>query len=400
MMVRRLLGLGALALAVLLLAGPAGGENPYSQKASVDAKLSSVQAKIAELQAREGPLRAEIAGYTSQIRGLERQIGTVEGRLEPLQRDLDLHEKRLASLNELFRLQTQRLKFLRAQYRIALTRLNRRLVGIYENGQPGTLEIILSSRSLTAIIDQIEFLRLLAREDHAIAKEVRDARDQERAARLHTKVTRGRVQAVTRVIAARTAQVREVRDQLAANRSNVAGIRGERQSSLDTLTAQERSDREEGRILEHDSAVLAAKIRAAESSGIVASVGSGVSSSAAGLIWPVNGPITSPYGMRWGRLHSGIDIGVGYGTPIHAAAAGVIVWAGWEGGYGNLVVVDHGGGLSTAYAHQQQIAVSYGEHVAQGQVIGYVGSTGHSFGPHLHFEVRINGSAVDPLGYL
>jgi murein DD-endopeptidase MepM/ murein hydrolase activator NlpD len=400
MMVRRVLGLCALSLAVLLLAGPAGGENPYSKKASVDAKLASVQAKIAELQAREGPLRDEIAGYTSQIRGLERQIGTVEGRLEPLQQDLDLHEKRLASLNELFRLQTERLTFLRDQYRIALTRLNRRLVGIYENGQPGTLEIILSSRSLTAIIDQIEFLRLLAREDHAIAKEVRDARDEERAARAHTKLTRGRVRTITRVIAVRTAQVRQVRDQLALSRSKVAGIRGERQSSLDNLTAEERGERSEAEALQKTSAEIAAKIRAAESSGIVSSVGSGTSPSAAGLVWPVSGPVTSPFGMRWGRMHEGVDIGVGYGTPIHAAAAGVVVWAGWEGGYGNLVVVDHGGGLSTAYGHQERIAVSYGQHVGQGEVVGYVGCTGHCFGPHLHFEVRINGSAVDPLGYL
>jgi murein DD-endopeptidase MepM/ murein hydrolase activator NlpD len=99
-------------------------------------------------------------------------------------------------------------------------------------------------------------------------------------------------------------------------------------------------------------------------------------------------------------MHEGIDIGVGYGTPIHAAAAGVVVWAGWLGGYGNLVVVDHGNGLSTAYGHQEQVAVSYGQHVDQGQVIGYVGCTGHCFGPHVHFEVRINGSPVDPLGYL
>jgi murein DD-endopeptidase MepM/ murein hydrolase activator NlpD len=104
--------------------------------------------------------------------------------------------------------------------------------------------------------------------------------------------------------------------------------------------------------------------------------------------------------MRWGRMHEGLDLGAGYGSPIHAAAAGVVVHAGWLGGYGNLVVIDHGGGLSTAYGHQSQIAVSYGQHVGQGQVIGYVGSTGHSTGPHLHFEVRINGEAVDPLGYL
>jgi murein DD-endopeptidase MepM/ murein hydrolase activator NlpD len=104
--------------------------------------------------------------------------------------------------------------------------------------------------------------------------------------------------------------------------------------------------------------------------------------------------------MRWGRMHEGIDIGVGYGTPIHAAAAGRVVYAGWMSGYGNLVAIDHGGGISTAYGHQSSIAVSVGQIVAQGETIGYVGCTGHCFGPHLHFEVRINGAPVDPLGYL
>jgi murein DD-endopeptidase MepM/ murein hydrolase activator NlpD len=97
-------------------------------------------------------------------------------------------------------------------------------------------------------------------------------------------------------------------------------------------------------------------------------------------------------------MHEGIDIGAGYGAPVRAVANGTVIHAGWMGGYGNLVVVDHGGGLSTAYAHLSSIVAGGG--VSQGQVVGYIGCTGHCFGPHLHFEVRVNGSAVDPLGYL
>jgi murein DD-endopeptidase MepM/ murein hydrolase activator NlpD len=122
--------------------------------------------------------------------------------------------------------------------------------------------------------------------------------------------------------------------------------------------------------------------------------------SSSGFIWPVSGPVTSPFGMRWGRMHEGIDISVPEGTPIHAAASGRVILAAYTGGYGNYTCIDHGGGLSTCYAHQSSFAVSSGQSVQQGQVIGYSGNTGSSTGPHLHFEVRVNGAAVDPMGYL
>ncbi len=118
------------------------------------------------------------------------------------------------------------------------------------------------------------------------------------------------------------------------------------------------------------------------------------------LLWPVNGPIVSPFGMRWGRLHAGVDIAAPTGTPIHAAAAGTVVLMGWVGGYGNYTCIAHGGALSTCYGHQSRFATSQGAHVEAGQVIGYVGCTGHCFGPHVHFETRINGTPVDPAGYL
>jgi peptidoglycan DL-endopeptidase CwlO len=120
------------------------------------------------------------------------------------------------------------------------------------------------------------------------------------------------------------------------------------------------------------------------------------------FIWPVNGPITSPFCERrsWESCHPGIDIGVGTGTPIHAAGSGTVALAGPAGGYGNYTCINHGGGLSTCYAHQSQINVSVGQHVSQGQVIGLVGCTGLCFGAHLHFEVRVNGGVVNPLNYL
>jgi murein DD-endopeptidase MepM/ murein hydrolase activator NlpD len=118
------------------------------------------------------------------------------------------------------------------------------------------------------------------------------------------------------------------------------------------------------------------------------------------LSLPASCPVTSRFGPRWGRMHEGIDLGCPDGEPVRAAGPGTVTFSGWQGGYGKLVILDHGGGLATAYAHHSRLAVSAGQSVARGQVIGEVGSTGHSTGPHLHFEVRIDGNATDPVPHL
>jgi murein DD-endopeptidase MepM/ murein hydrolase activator NlpD len=206
-------------------------------------------------------------------------------------------------------------------------------------------------------------------------------------------VTREKVATVTRTIAARTSEVRAVKERLLISKKGLSSAKGAKRKQLVSLEAQKREYLHEVAGIQAASAQVTAQLQVSGSSTTDSTP------SPSGLIWPVSGPVVSPFGMRWGRLHAGIDIGVGYGTPIHASASGTVIFAGWMGGYGNFVIVDHGGGLSTAYAHQSSIAVGGGS-VSQGQVIGYVGCTGHCFGPHLHFEVRINGSPVDPMGYL
>ena len=152
--------------------------------------------------------------------------------------------------------------------------------------------------------------------------------------------------------------------------------------------------------LEGDLSDISQKIAEQLASGPGVLPAGPIRAGSSGLIWPVNGPVVSGFGMRWGRMHEGIDIAVPTGTQIRAAKSGTVRIAGSEGGYGNYTCIDHGGGLSTCYAHQEQFLVSVGQAVAQGQIIGISDCTGHCFGPHVHFEVRINGQAVDPLGYL
>jgi murein DD-endopeptidase MepM/ murein hydrolase activator NlpD len=118
------------------------------------------------------------------------------------------------------------------------------------------------------------------------------------------------------------------------------------------------------------------------------------------LIWPVRGPITSPFGQRWGRLHAGIDIGVHTGTDVHAADSGRVVISGWVGGYGNYVCIKHTGSLTTCYGHNSRLGVHVGDAVRQGATISQSGCTGHCYGPHVHFETRLNGRPVDPMRFL
>jgi len=209
---------------------------------------------------------------------------------------------------------------------------------------------------------------------------------------------RATVQSEAKVITARTEQTRLVRNELLGARDQIASTKQQKLTDLSQLSASERAEAEEIDSLQASSAALTARIQAAQAQH--SSSGPSSTPSSAGLIWPASGPVTSPFGFRWGRMHEGIDIGASYGSAIHAAASGTIIYCGWESGYGNLTVIDHGGNLATAYGHQSSIAVTCGQQVSQGQVIGYVGSTGHSTGPHLHFEVRINGAPVDPMGYL
>ena len=397
MALRRLLPAVAVLLAVL--ASSASGD-VYSRKHDVDARLQSVQAKIAQAKGRERALAGEIAAVSSRIHGLATRVGDVSARLVTLERDLALHQEKLVRLNELYRLETARLRFLRRQYEFSLDRLGNRLIDIYEDGEPTSLDVLLSAQSFTDLLSGVEYVDSLGAQDRHIADEVGLAKAEVRAQRERTSRIRVVVASETRTIAVRTEQVRAARNALLASERRLAAARRSKRESLVAIRESKAEYLHEAAGLERASAALAASIRAAEASRSSYTPPSDSTRSSAGFIWPVNGPVVSPFGMRWGRMHEGIDIAVPYGTPIHAAASGRVVYAGWMDGYGNLVAIDHGRGLSTAYAHQSSIGVGVGQTVSQGQTIGYVGCTGHCFGPHLHFEVRVNGTPVDPLSYL
>ena len=386
-----------LAVVVLLgaLAARASGDD-YSRKHAIDARLQKVQAKLSWAERRQKELSAELDSVNAELRALTKRVGDVSTRLATIEHSLALHQEKLERLTELYRVQTERFLSLKHQYGITVERLDQRLVELYEGGEPSTLEVLLSSKSFNDLISSAQYVDSLRVQDARIAGEIEPAKKLANAQRIRTHQFQAVVAAETHTIEVETEQIRSVERTLFLQKHKLAAARSSRRESLIQVSESKKEFLHEAAGLSAASASLAARIQG--SSGSYSPPDS--TPSTAGLIWPVSGPVVSPFGMRWGRMHEGIDIAVGYGTPIHAAASGRVVYAGWMSGYGNLVAIDHGNGLSTAYGHQSRIAVSNGQTVSQGQVIGYVGCTGHCFGPHLHFEVRINGTPVDPMGYL
>lgn len=399
---RPLLALVTAAVVALAAATGAAADDIVTQKQQVDAKLQQLKSHIATIHQREEGLRSEIAQVNGQISSLENKVGTVSSQLTGLKRDLSLRKQRMAALRELYRLETQRVIALGSQYRTAERHLERRLVDLYQQGRPTTVDLVLEATSIQEFLDTLDFVKKFSAEDRRIVVTLATARKNMGAARLRTKKVAAGVQAEARVIAARASQVSLVRSQLLTQQGQLADTRSAKAQSLDSLSAQERQEAEEMDALAAASARLSDQIRAAQEAARKAAEQKGqAQTSAPGrLQWPATGPVTSPFGTRWGRMHTGIDIGAAMSSPIVAAAAGSVIVAGWVEGYGNTVVLDNGGGMATLYGHQSQLDVTVGQSVTAGQQLGLVGSTGHSTGPHLHFEVRINGTPVDPLGYL
>ena len=204
-------------------------------------------------------------------------------------------------------------------------------------------------------------------------------------------------------VAAATAEVQALRDEAAAKRAEVEPIRAQAAAEAKAEEAQLASIRsQKGR---YQAELDALKAASDNITNVIRGGGPTPGVAGACSVHPVNAPVTSPFGWRVhpitgeSRLHEGMDLGAASGTPIKACRSGRVTFAGWQGGYGNVVIIDHGGGMSTVYGHQSSVAVAAGQQVSAGQVIGYVGSTGMSTGPHLHFEVRLNGTPVDPAPY-
>lgn len=364
----------------------------------VQSKIERKKDQIEEKKGKEQVLTSDITAYTARINRLEGEIGTLEERQAALQADLDAKRAELVAVQEDLRTERARLTRLKARLIEGRRLLADRLVELYKADDPDLITIVLDSENFAELLERGEFLRRISESDRKIVQAVSDAKEETKATAARLADLEQRKQEVAAAIMQRRDEVVAVKEDLEGTQASYAEVRDDKRSLLSNVRTQRTHLEGDLATLEKAQARIQARL-----AGVDTSPAGPIVQGSGSMVWPVNGPVVSPFGPRWGRMHNGVDIAVPAGTPIRAVDDGTVVLMQdtySSGGYGNFTCVSHGGAISSCYAHQSSFATSSGANVSKGQVIGYVGCTGHCFGDHLHFEIRINGAAVDPMGYL
>lgn len=369
---------------------------PRRHKAPVRVK---VPVRIAKKSARE--LRTDLHSVKSQISQTRRQIRETRKQEVKITVQIETVESRLLATEARLETARQRLKQLRAEdavlrQRIAETEarlaarkaaLARRVRENYIRGRATVLQVLVQSVSIQDYLARSYYVERLVDSDVRLVAGI--------------KADRRQLAEDKRRLDAQTAEQSALEARLQEDQQSYRADAEKKRDLLHDVQETRESMEEALEVLEQSSREIEQRIRAMERTPqgrarmLQAWTGH--------FIRPAAGPITSGFGMRHhpilggSRMHTGVDIGAGYGAPIHAAAGGVVIFSGYQRGYGNTVIIDHGGGVTTLYGHCSRCGVSEGQTVRQGEVIGNVGSTGLSTGPHLHFEVRRNGTPVNPL---
>ena len=345
-------------------------------------QLADLQRQAQEQQAKTNEASAKVESVSERLRQIQEELRVATAEYKEVKGQLDSVEDKISDNTEL-------LQKTEADLKVKNKKLQQRVRDIYINGQISYVDVLFGAKDFADLMTRMDVLKRIIKHDYDLIMKVRE----EKATVENTRAQLEKDKAEAEVLVA-DAQ---------AKKAKVEDKESEQQVLLDqAIYDRDTSERMYEEIMAASQEV-ANMIRRSHMS----SAGySGAPAGAGGMIWPISGPITSEFGWRThpifgtARFHSGLDIGGDYGMPIYAAASGTVIYAGWISGYGNAVIIDHGGGVTTLYGHNDSLNVSEGENVAQGQVIAMCGSTGNSTGPHCHFEVRENGEPVSPYGYL
>lgn len=370
-----------LALVVLLIfvTSVAVQASPEDELERRRQELLRVQQEIEEQKQNILLKKRQEKSVAEELRRLEYDLERTKKELAVVEAELELTNKKAADTEvELKRLQAELER--RSGY------LSARLRALYEVGPTGYLEVLLASTDFSDFLSRFDFLQSLVAQDVKLLKSIKAEREQYLAKKAELENHQARLESL--------------KDQKERKRIQVASRASDRERYLDKLQRERQEYERALDELEQLSEELTKVIQELQSKHKVAPAGK------LSFSWPVVGRLVSGFGrrlhpiLRRYRNHTGIDIAVRSGTPVKAAESGLVLHSGWLGGYGKTVIIDHGGGMSTLYAHNSSLSVSTGQTVTKGQVIALSGSTGLSTGPHVHFEVRVNGTPVDPMGYL
>ena len=361
----------------ITFAGAAEDADELQDKlSSLEDEKAAVKERIAELTKQASDVEATRAALQSEIDLTKEEIATVEAYIERLQDQIDVKTTELAAAEEALE---------QKEEEFALT-----VRTTYEQGDTSYLEVLLNSTSFADLLSRMEIITAIMDDNKKIVAEYTAAKEDIEQKKQELEETQAAQKEYQENLGYKVDELAASEAEQAALAESIQAYKAESEAEYDRIASE----------MQDVSNQIAALSAQAAANGSVP-MGDGT------LIWPTPSCTTnsSAYGWRihpiYGtrKFHAGEDIPAGYGAEILAAASGTVITAGWVSGYGNYTVIDHGGGMMTAYGHQSSIAVSVGQTVTQGQVIGYVGSTGNSTGPHLHFEVYINGSTVDPKSF-
>lgn len=371
--------------------------------ASIDRKIEAQREKAQAARAQLHQKRTELHYATLKVNDLQSQLDQTNSAISRVNGTLDDLAAQQRSTERKLWWNTIQLEAARKSLKLHDDMLKRRLVDSYEHGDLGYLSVLLASKSFTDFVERWEDLRLIVAANQRAVKT-------RKAAERKVAGAQANLQSAQALLAQQEEAQRRARNQLdtlAAERKNLVDIADSQRrhvasevTEIENLSAEQEAQLE-ALIVERQREIEAQQAAQRRAQGIV-----GQTSAPGVLSWPVSGTITSPFGWRRNpfgggmEMHPGLDIAAPMGTTVTAAASGTVISAGWYGGYGNYILIDEGGGMATGYGHLSQIFVAAGQQVQRGQAIGAVGSTGASTGPHLHFEVRINGKPTDPAAYL
>lgn len=383
----------------ILLGGQAIHMPAYAD--DLDDQVQDLQGQIDSSRLEQENWQQVIEDVSAKLKQIQADLDTANARLQSIQtKQAEINAQIAQTQNEIVKMEA----YLKTRQDV----LNRRVRAIYMHGQLNYLEVILGANSFSDFANRVELLKRVIRSDYNLILEIQKQKAAIEAKKAQLEEDKRQLDALAaeaektrQEIAKKKAEQQKVLDAAKSNKAAAAQMEQD-------LNAQLASVRN---LIQQRLAAAEAARQAAQQQAASDDEGGGGSDDnyvqgTGAMGWPCSGPITSPFGYRTHPIfgttifHAGIDIGVDYGTPIHAADSGVVVYSGWISGYGNAVIIDHGGGISTLYGHNQSLAVSEGQSVSKGSVIAYAGSTGNSTGPHCHFEVDVNGSPVNPMGYL